>query len=109
MSEHPSHGTTECGWQVGESGEHDTQLIQSKWCFESCFPSIFLFDADVFISPPDVKFGKEILPLQVFKDSVDEQEWVCIFYGPGVQDSIVHDGLKFPVFLLSEEKWQGVW
>ena len=54
-----SHGTAESGGRVGEAEVHDFRLIEAERCFERCFPSIFLFDAYIIVSPSNVEFGEE--------------------------------------------------
>ena len=41
----------------------------------------------------------------MIEDGADKGKRVLVSDCPGVQYSVIHDGLKFSVFLLSEEEW----
>jgi hypothetical protein len=81
-SEHSCHSSAEGGRGVGEAEEHNAGLEESKGGFEGGFVLIFLSDADVFVSPPDVEFGEELLPLELFDNGINEGEWVRVADGP---------------------------
>jgi hypothetical protein len=86
------HSSAESGGGVGETEKHNARLKESNGSFEGGFVLVFFSDADIFVSPPDVEFGEELLPLEFFDDGINEREWVSVTDGPWVEDLVVHYG-----------------
>ncbi len=59
---------------------------------------------NVVVPPADVELGEDFLPLQLFKYGADEGEWIGVLYSPGVEGSVIHDGLQFPILFLPKEE-----
>ena len=53
------HESLEGGGSVAEPKEHDGGFEESHGGNESGFPLVFLLDANVVISPTNVKFGEQ--------------------------------------------------
>ena len=80
-----------------------------KGVLKVAFPPIFFFDMYIIVSPSEVELWEEGLSLKVFNDVSDKGKGVVVAYGPFVQDTIVHNGLEFPVLLLPIEQCRCVW
>src|SRR5882724_11278895 len=52
------HHGLESGWAVGETEEHDQGFEKSSVCAESSLPLITFLDADIVVSPSDIKLGE---------------------------------------------------
>ena len=57
------HEALESGWGISESKRHDSELIESKVCFESCFVYISMVHSYLMITSSQVDFGKEFCPI----------------------------------------------
>ena len=53
------HECLECGGCITESKEHDSGFEESHGSSESSFPLVFLSDADIVVSPVNVKLGEQ--------------------------------------------------
>ena len=53
------HEHLECGGCVTESEEHDGGFEESHGSNESSFPLVFLSNADIVVSPANVKLGEQ--------------------------------------------------
>src|SRR5712691_9830857 len=62
------HHGLEGGRGVRQTKEHDSRFEKTVTRFEGSLPFIALFDADVIVSPSDVKFREPLLP----RDAVNE-------------------------------------
>ena len=71
-AEHLPHGLAESGGGVGEAKVHNCGFIQAKRGFESGFPPVLLFDADVIKPPVDVELCEEGFSLWVVEDVTNE-------------------------------------
>ena len=61
--EHVVHCMGEGGRGIGEAKEHYAWLEQAKGCFKSSCPLVLFSDANVVVSPANVKLGEDFLPL----------------------------------------------
>src|SRR6266702_226873 len=104
MLEHMIHCAGEGCRGVGEAEEHHVWLKQAKGCFKRGHPLVLFSDANVVVSPVDVKLSEDFLSLQLFEYGADEGEWVGVSYCPRVEWSIVHDWAEFSILFLSEEE-----
>jgi len=89
---------------VALSKEHYQWFEEPEGRFEGCFPLIAFFDADIMVSPSDVKFGEEDVSIKVTSECLDIRKWVDIPYGPCIQCAVVLYGSECPIFLLDEEE-----
>jgi len=60
ISEGVVHESLESGGGVGEAKEHDGGLKKAFVGDKGCFPLVSVFDADVVVAPPDIKFGEDL-------------------------------------------------
>ena len=62
LSQHVSkdvvHEHLKCGRSVAKSEEHDSGSKQTHGGNKGCLPLVLLSDADVVVSPLNIKFGK---------------------------------------------------
>ena len=70
---------------------------------------VLLLDADVVITPMNVKFGKEGLALKAFDDVANEGKGIVVVDGPLVQGSVVHDGTELTTLLFTVEQGGSIW
>src|SRR5260221_9192415 len=56
------HHGLEGGRGVRQTKEHDCWFEKTIACFESSLPFVPFFDADIIVSPSDVKFGEPLFP-----------------------------------------------
>ena len=68
-----------------------------------------LFDANVVISPSDVKFGEHMGVFYLSDQLCDERERVSISDSVLVQASIILDRAQLFVLFPNEEEWRCVW
>ena len=59
VSEDMVHKRLERGGCITESEEHDSGFQESHGSNESSFPLVFLSDADIVVSPANVKLGEQ--------------------------------------------------
>ena len=86
------HESLEGGGSVAESKEHDSGFKESHGGDESGLPLIFLSDANVVISPTNVKFGEQGGFFHVVNEFRDQGERIGISDGVGVQVAVVLAG-----------------
>ena len=112
LSQHVSkdviHKCLECGGSIAESKEHDSGFKKSHGGNESGFPLILLSDANVVISPMNVKLGEEGGLLHVIDEFWDKGEWIGILDSVGVQIVVVLAWAKGSVLLWYEKEGGGL-
>ena len=86
------HESLEGGGSVAESKEHDGGFKESHGGDESGLPLIFLLDANVVISPMNVKFGEQGGFFHVVNEFRDQGERIGISDSVGVQVAVVLAG-----------------
>ena len=72
---------------------------------EGGFPLVPVFDANVVISPVDIKLGEKFGVLELVDEVGDKWKWVGISGGMFVQVLIVLTRAETAIFLLNEEEW----
>lgn len=75
------HETLECGRCIVEPEEHNCQFKQTKGGDEGSFPLILLLNANVVVTPSDVKFGEDGGVFHVINEFGDEGKRVSIANG----------------------------
>ena len=86
------HKRLKCGWGVAEAEGHDKGFEETELALEGGFPFIALFDADVIVTPMDIKFCKVTGRLEFVDEFRDEQEREIIFDGDIVEFMVVLNG-----------------
>ena len=72
------HKCLKSWWGITKTKKHDSGLKEAKGGDECGLPLIFLFDADVVVSPLDVELGKESGVLRIVNQLRGEVERVAI-------------------------------
>ena len=78
------HECLECGGSIAESKEHDSGFKESHGGDEGRFPLVLFSDANVVISPTNVKFGEQDGFFHVIDEFGDQGERIGISDGVGV-------------------------
>ena len=109
FSNHVSEGVVHkslehCGG-VGKSKEHYHWFEEAFVCDEGSFPLMAIFDANIVVSPVDVKLGEQFGILELVDKVRDEGEWVGVMGGMFVQISVVLTGAETTVFVFNKEEW----
>ena len=94
---------------IAEPKKHDGGFKEAERGDEHCFPLVFLLDANVVITPSNIKFSEQCRVLHVIDQLRDEGERVSVVNSVGVEISIVLAWLQGPVLLGHEEKRRGLW
>ena len=102
------HEHLKCGGSIAESEEHDGGFEKSHGGNEGGFPLILLPDANIVISPVNVKFGEQGGLLHVINEFWDEREWIGISDGVGVQVAVILTWMKGSILLWYEEEGGGL-
>ena len=76
------HECLECGWCVTKSEEHDGGFEEPHGGDESCFPLVFLPNANVVVSPADVELGEQGRLFHIIDQFWDKRKRV------GIPDSV---------------------
>jgi hypothetical protein len=83
------HHHLESGWRVGKAEEHDCGLKKSLWGEESSLPFVPLFDADIIVSPSDIKFSEQGAPTEMIDHLGNEGRDVSVLFSPFVDWVVV--------------------
>ena len=89
ISEDVVHKGLECRQCIAKPKEHYCRFKKFQGSDKGGFPLVFFTNADVVISPPDVKFCEEGGILHVINDFGDERQRVHIPDGVGIKISVV--------------------
>ena len=98
------HHCLECCWRVGQAKKHDGRLEKSVACFKSGLPFVAFLDADIVVSPVNIKFGEPLFTRDTMDEFGYKWERISIRDGPIVQFAVVLYWLQFPIFLFDEEE-----
>ena len=78
------------GWRgITEAKEHDGRFEETKRGDERCLPLVFLPNANVVITPSNIKLSEQSRVLHVVDQLRDEGERIPVANGVGVEISIV--------------------
>jgi hypothetical protein len=102
------HHGLECGGRVGETKEHNCRLKEAFMGEKGGFPFVAGFDANVVITPLNIKGGKQSASTKVVDDLRDERGYVAIMDGPLVDWSIILDGAELAIFFSDKEEVGGI-
>ena len=70
---------------------------------------VFLFNANVVVTPTNVEFRKQGFSLKSFDNVADEGKGIVVTDGPLIQGSVVHDRTKLSTLLFAIKQGGGVW
>ena len=74
---------------IAESKEHYSGFKEAERGDERCFPLVFLPDANVVITPSNIKLGEQSRVLHIINQLRDEGERIPIANSVGVEISII--------------------
>ena len=86
------HESLEHGGGIAESKEHDGRFEQSHWSDEGSLPLVFFSDANVVVSPANIKLGEQGGFFHVINKFWNKGERVGISDSVGVQVVVVLAG-----------------
>ena len=108
ISEGVIHESLECSGEVVKTEEHDHGFKEPLVGDESHLPLVSVLNANIVVSPSNIKLGK-VPGIFEFVDKVgDEREGVCITDGILVQIAVILTGAEFPVLLFDKEERGGL-
>ena len=102
------HEMLECGGGVVETKEHNGRFEQSFVCDEGCLPLMPILDADIVVSPSNVKLGEMFYVLEFINKIRNKKERVGILDGMFIQVTVVLIGTEFPILLFDKEERGGL-
>ena len=102
------HECLKRGWGIAKAKEHDSGFKEPHGGDEGRFPLVFLSNANVVISPMDVKLGEQGRLFHVVDQFRDEWEWIGISDGMGVEVTVVLAGAKGSIFLWDKKEGRGL-
>ena len=79
----------ESGWRVGKAEEHDCGLKKSLWGEESSLPLVPIFDADIIVSPSDIKFSEQGASTETIDRLRNEGGDILVLLSPFVDWAVV--------------------
>ena len=98
------HELLEGGRGVGETEEHYSRFEESLMSDKSGFPLVSVFDLDIVISPPNVKFGEYLRPLEFINEIGNKWEGICIADCMLIDVLVVLTGVKATILFLTKKK-----
>ena len=108
ISEGVIHESLECSRGVIKTEEHDRGFKEPLVDDESHLPLVSVLNANIVVSPSNVKLGK-VPGIFEFVDKVrDEGEGVCVVDGMLIQIAVILAGAEFPILLFDEEERGGL-
>ena len=94
---------------VAEPKEHHSGFKETERSDEHCFPLVFLPDANIVITPANIKLGEQCRVLHVIDQLRDEWERIPVANCVGVEILIVLAWLQGSVLFGYKEKRRGLW
>ena len=85
--------------ELSQTEEHNAWLEQSEQCFEHGLPLVIFPNLDVVVPPAYIELCKQGFSLEMVDNATDEGERICISDSPGIECTVVHNGVQFSVFL----------
>jgi hypothetical protein len=89
LAEYHVHYHLESGWQIGKAEEHDCGLKKSLWGEESSLPLVPIFDADIIVSPSDIKFSEQGASTETIDHLRNEGGDILVLLSPFVDRAVV--------------------
>ena len=103
------HELLEGGRGVGKTEEHYSWFEESLMSDESGFPLVSVFDLDIVISPPNVKFGEYLRPLEFINEIGNKWEEIGVADCMLVDVLVVLTGVKATILFLDKEERRRLW
>jgi hypothetical protein len=69
---------------------------------------IAILDANVVVSPTDIKLGKPLLAYEALDEFLDEEEWISIADGEFIECSVILYGSPVPICFSDPKEWRGL-
>ena len=89
ISEDVVHKCLKCQWGITEPKKHDSGFEEAEGSDECSFPLILFSNADVVVSPLDIKLGKKGEIFHVVDQLRDEGERISVVNGVVVKVVVV--------------------
>ena len=93
------HESLEGGGSITKSEKHDSGFEESHGGDKGSFPLVFLPNANVIVSPLNIKFSEQGRFFYIVNEFWDEGEGVGISDGVGVQVAVILAGMKGSILL----------
>ena len=94
---------------VAEPKEHHSGFKEAERSDEHCFPLVFLLDANVVVTPSNIKLGEQSRVHHIINQLRDEGERIPVANSVEVEISIVLAWSQGSVLFGYEEKRRGLW
>ena len=94
---------------VTEPKEHYSGFKEAERSDERCFPLVFFPDANVIITPSNVKLGEQCRVLHIVDQFRDDRERIPVANSVGVEISIVLAWSQGSILFGYKEKRRGLW
>ena len=94
---------------IAEPKKHYGGFKEAERGDERCFPLVFLPDANVVITPSNIKFSEQCRVLHIIDQLRDEGERIPVANSVGVEISIVLAWSQGSVLFGHKEKRRGLW
>ena len=91
ISENVVHHHLECGGTVSEPKKHYQGFIEAPIHAEGSLPLVTFFDADIVVTPSNIKFREISGIVQLIDQFRDQGNRVAIFHGNSIEGTIVLD------------------
>ena len=76
---------------------------------EGGFPLMFILDADVIVSPSDIKFDENFCPLEIIDEIRNEWKGVCIMDCVFVNIAVILTRAEVTILLFNKEEGRCLW
>ena len=90
--------------RVGHAEEHHSGFKESSIRYKGCLVLVTFLDADIVVSPSDVKFSEELGAFQTVHEFGDQRKWIAILDRDLVELTVILHWTKFAVLLFDEEE-----
>ena len=98
------HESLKCGRRVGKSKEHHRWFEEALVRDEGGLPLVAIFDANIVVSPANIKLGEQFGVFELVDEVGDEGEWVGVLGGMFVQVAVILTRAEAAIFLLDKEE-----
>ncbi len=97
----------EGGWTVSKTKEHNKRFEEASVHSKCGLLLITFLDVNIVESPSNVEFGEVLHSLEFHNELWNEQEWVLVLHGHGIQGAVVLYQMEFAILFLNEEDRHG--
>jgi hypothetical protein len=102
------HESLKTGGGVIHAEEHDHRFEEAFMSDEGAFPLISILDANIVITPSNVKLGEDLSSFEFINEVQDEGKRVGVTGGMGIEISVVLARAEFAILLFHEEERGGL-